>query len=233
MLKFPRCLAFTAVIAGAFSVTPAAAQQELKLSMANGRVTLVARDVPVRQILAEWARIGDTRIVNGDKLMGPPVTLELVDYPEGRALDLILRQAAGYMAAPRPANSAGASVYDRIMILPTSRPPAVTAVATPPAYNRNLMPQPMPQPVEDDDREPADQGAVPPPGMVPQGMPFPGQPPLPGAQQGPQQQQPVFTAPRPGMVPPPTPQPGAPNPYAPPGTRPQVPPGRPGGQEGA
>jgi hypothetical protein len=217
---------FTAAVASIFTVAPAFAQQ-LQLSMANGRVTLVARDVPVRQILAEWARIGDTRIVNGDKLVGPPLTLELVDYPEGRALDLILRQAAGYMAAPRPANAPGASLYDRIMILPTSRPPAVTAVATPPPYNRNFMPQPMPQPVEDDDREPGDQGPVPPPGIVPQGSPFPGQPPLPGAQQGQPQQQPVFTAPRPGMMPPAT-QPGVPNPYAPPGTQPQ--PRRPGGE---
>jgi hypothetical protein len=227
MLKFPRCLVFTAAVAGALTATPAAAQ-ELKLSMANGRVTLVAREVPIGQILAEWARLGDTRIINGEKLMGR-VTLELVDYPEGRALDLLLRQAAGYITAPRPGNSVGASVYDRIMILPTSRPPAVTAAATPPPYNRNLMPQPMPQPVEDDDREPADQGAVPPAGMVPQGMPVPGQPPLPGAQQGQPQQQPVFTAPRPGMMPPP-PQQGVPNPYAPPGTRPQVPPGRPGSE---
>jgi hypothetical protein len=218
---------FTAAVASIFTVAPAFAQPQLQLSMANGRVTLVARDVPVRQILAEWARIGDTRIVNGDKLVGPPLTLELVDYPEGRALDLILRQAAGYMAAPRPANAPGASLYDRIMILPTSRPPAVTAVATPPPYNRNFMPQPMPQPVEDDDREPGDQGPVPPPGVVPQGSPFPGQPPLPGAQQGQPQQQPVFTAPRPGMLPPAT-QPGVPNPYAPPGTQPQ--PRRPGGE---
>ena len=229
MPKFPRCLLVAAAIAGV-SGTPAAAQ-ELKLTMANGRVTLVARDVPVRQILAEWARIGDTRIVNGDKLMGPPVTLELVDYPEGRALDLVLRQAAGYMAAPRAADAPGASLYDRILILPTSRPPAVTATATPPPYNRNFMPQPMPQPVEDDDREPADQGQQPPSGIVPPpGQPFPGQPPLPGAQP-PAQQQPVFTAPRPGMLPP-APQQGVPNPYAPPGPRQPATPGRPPGGEG-
>jgi hypothetical protein len=229
MPRIPRCLIFTAAVASVLTAAPVSAQSALKLSMANGRVTLVAREVPVRQILAEWARIGDTRIVNGDKLVGPPLTLELVDYPEGRALDLILRQAAGYMAAPRPANSPGASVYDRIMILPTSRPPAVTAVATPPPYNRNFIPQPMPQPVEDDDREPQDQGPVPPPGMVPaQGSPLPGQPPLPGAQPGQPQQQPVFTAPRPGMVPPTT-QPGVTNPYAPPGTQPP-PPRRPGGE---
>jgi len=223
-----------------------AAAQSLKLTMANGRVTLIAQDVPIRQILAEWARVGDTRIVNGDKLVGAPLTLQLVDCPEGRALDLLLREAAGYMAAPRAANQPGVSVYDRIMILPTSRPPAVTATATPPPFNRNLMmPQPMPVPVEDnEDREPGDQGAVPPPGVVPQGMPVPGQPPFPAGVQGQPQQQPVLTAPRPGQLPMPA-QPGVQNPYAPPGavppgamppgtvrpqTQPGVPqPGRPGG----
>ena len=49
--------------------------------MANGRVTLVAKDVTVREILAEWARVGQTRIVNAEKLTGGPVTLEL----DGRA----------------------------------------------------------------------------------------------------------------------------------------------------
>ena len=217
--------------------SPASAQ-DLKLSMANGRVTLVAHDVPLRQILAEWARIGETKIVNGDKLAGPPITLQLVDYPEGRALDLLLREAAGYMAAPRPANSTGASVYDRIMILPTSRPPAVSASATPQPFNRNvnMMPQPMPVPVDDDDGEPNDQGPVPPPGMVPpQGSPVPGVQAVPMGVPGPQQTQPVVTMPRPGQLP--QPQPAAPNPYAPGGVRPPVPgpntrpPG--GGQEGA
>jgi hypothetical protein len=231
MHKITRCLIFAAAAVGAAS---AATAQELKLSMADGRVTLIATDVPLRQILAEWARIGDTRIVNGDKVVGAPVTIELVDYPEGRALDLLLRDAAGYMAAPRPADRPGPSVYDRIMILPTSRPPAATAVTTPAPFNRNLMPQPMPVPVDDDDNEPPDQQPVPPPGMVPQGMPAPGMPP-PGGQfppgQGPQQQQPPMTSPRPGPLPQPQ-QPGVPNPYAPPGTpgaRPQAPPGRPGG----
>ena len=228
MHKISRCLMLVAML----GIASSAGAQELKISMANGRVTLVATDVPLRQILAEWARIGDTRIVNGDKLSGPPLTLQLVDYPEGRALDVLLREAAGYMAAPRGVDQPGASMYDRILILPTSRPPAVTATTTPAPFNRNLMPQPMPVPVDDDDGEPSDQGPVPPPGMVPQGAPVPGAPmpgaqPLPpGVQPGPQQQ-PVFTAPRPGMVPQPQ-QPGVPNPYAP-GARPQNPPGRPPG----
>lgn len=231
MSKYSRCLVVVSavVLIGGFA-SPALAQS-LKLSMANGRVTLIATDVPLRQILAEWARIGDTRIVNGDKLFGPPITLELIDCPEGRALDLVLRQAAGYMAAPRPAGQAGVSVYDRILILPTSKPPTTTATAAPPPpFNRNLMQQPMPVPVDDQD-EPIDQGPVPPPGVVPQGMPVPGVQPYPV---GAPQQQPVMTAPRPGQLPMPQPQapPGI-NPYAPPGSnqRPQLP-GRPGGGPG-
>ena len=39
--------------------------------MQNGRVTLIADNVPLRQILPEWARVGQTKIVNGDKLSGP------------------------------------------------------------------------------------------------------------------------------------------------------------------
>jgi hypothetical protein len=223
MHKISRCLLVVAMLGAASS----AAAQELKISMANGRVTLVATDVPLRQILAEWARIGDTRIVNGDKLSGPPLTLQLVDYPEGRALDVLLREAAGYMAAPRAMDQPGASMYDRILILPTSRAPAATATTTPAPFNRNLMPQPMPVPVDDDDGEPGDQGPVPPPGMVPQGSPMPGAQPLPPGMQP--QQTPVFTAPRPGMMPQPQPQqPGVPNPYQP-GARPQNPPGRPPG----
>jgi hypothetical protein len=222
-----RLIVMAAVVGAA---SPASAQ-DLKLSMSNGLVTLVARDVPLQRLLAEWARVGDTRIVNGDKLFGPPVTLELVDCPEGRALDLVLRQAAGYMAAPRPAGRPGLSVYDRIMILPSSRPPTSTASATPPPFNRNLMTQPMPVPVDDQD-EPVDQGPVPPPGAVPQGMPVPGPQQFPaGVLQG-TQQGPVLTAPRPGQLPQPQAQPPGINPYAPPGTRPQLPPGRPGGGPG-
>ncbi len=207
------------------AAVPATAQQ-LKLAMANGRVTLVAQDVPLRQILAEWARVGDTRIVNADKLAGPPISLQLVDYPEGQALDILLREVAGYMAAPRPANQPGASLYDRVMILPTSKapPPSAVAAAPQPYRNLNVMPQPMPTPVDDQD-EPVDQGPVPPPGTAPQGMPVPGVPPYPVGVQ----QQPVLTAPRPGQLPPPPAPPPGMNPYAPqptatPGPNPYAPP---------
>ena len=114
--------------------------------MANGRVTLVAQDVTVREILAEWARVGQTPIVNGEKLTGTPVTLELTDVPEAQALDTCCVRRR-LRVAPRSAGVAGASVYDRIMILATSRPPVVTASSPAPVHQPPMpqMPQMQPQ----------------------------------------------------------------------------------------
>jgi hypothetical protein len=158
------------------------AYAQLTLAIQDGRVTLDAKNVPARQILAEWARIGGTRVVGAEKLTGSPLTLKLVDMPERQALDIVLRNAAGYMAAPRQASSQpGASAYDRILILATSTPPASTAAARPtttPGVNgpltapgRRLPPRPpgmQPQPVETEepqeqaaDDDPADTGAPP------------------------------------------------------------------------
>jgi len=111
-------------------------EQPVQLQFQDGRVTLRAQNAPVRAILAEWARLGGATIVNGDRVTGPPLTLELTGVPERQALDIVLRSVAGYMLAPRRAAAAGASAFDRIMILPTSvaprnPPPAPAAAARP------------------------------------------------------------------------------------------------------
>jgi hypothetical protein len=201
---------------------------DLRLSIANGRVTIVAQDVTIQQILDEWGRVGQTKVVGAERLTGPAVTLELHDVPEGRALESLLRSASGYIAKPR-SGTVGASSYDRILIMPTSRPPAMSAA--PPSFN-TPRPQPqvvMPNVVVDDDAEP---NGIMPPGIVPGPQQFPGQPPFqPGMQPG--QTMPTLT--RPGMLPAPTPNiPG--NPYQAnpnqPITRPPGMPG-PGGPGGA
>jgi len=112
----------------------AEAQQSVRLEFNDGKVTLSVRDAPLRAILAEWARLGGATVVNGDQVVGQPVTLELTAVPERQALDVLLRGVSGYMIAPRPAGSTGTSVFDRILILPTSTPPrnpAPTAAARP------------------------------------------------------------------------------------------------------
>ena len=60
--------------------------------------------------------------------------------PERQALDIILRNVAGYMAAPRLASSTpGASGYDRILILPTSSV-ATNAAGVAPVPGRSSNP---------------------------------------------------------------------------------------------
>src|SRR5690606_13849819 len=73
----------------------AASAQTVKLEFQNGLVNLTAQNAPVRAILAEWTRLGGTNIVNGDRVTGPPVTLELQGVPERQALDIVLRGVAG------------------------------------------------------------------------------------------------------------------------------------------
>jgi hypothetical protein len=119
-----------------------ASAQGVKLQFNAGQVTLSAQNAPVRAILQEWARLGGATIVNGDRVAGPPVTLELTAVPERQALDIVLRSVAGYIVAPRPAGSQGASAFDRIMILPTSTAPRAPAPAAPAVAGRQPVIRP-------------------------------------------------------------------------------------------
>src|SRR5437667_4502478 len=114
-------------------LTASTAVAEVKVTMQEGRVSIVAKDATVRQILTEWARIGQTKIVNVERIPGGPVTLQLTNVPEEEALDILLRSVSGYMAAPRPTAVANLSRYDRILVMPTivSARPVVAAAAAP------------------------------------------------------------------------------------------------------
>ncbi len=199
------------------TVRPAFA--DLKVEFRDGFVTIDAKNVTVRQILAEWARLGGTRVVNGDRISGAPVTLQLLHVPERQALDVLLRSVSGYLAARRAvASNANASMFDRILVMPTSASPvAAQRPATPaaPGYQgapRGPMPGQIPragmqgpppqiagEPDEDDEPDQGDIVPAPVPPTVSGGGA------QPGADAQPQ------TADRPGSLP------GSPN------TVPQVP----------
>jgi len=171
----------------------AAAQAPLRLQISDGRVTLHAENVPVRTILAEWARVGGTTILNGDRVAGAPLTLELEGVPERRALDIVLRSVSGYVVAARQPGKSGASIYDRIMILPTSvapRNPAPTpAVAGgAPGIIRPGMPRPDDQNDNDDQAAQGNDG-------VPLARPMPLPRPVVGGMPGPMPNPPVAVVP--------------------------------------
>ena len=160
-------------------LSAASASADVQLTMQNGRVTIVAKDASVRQILTEWARVGHTKIVNVERIPGGPMTLELRNVPESQALDVLLRTLSGYITAPRAADAANLSQFDRIIIMPTIASARPAAAAPPPPVFQQ-QPQFTPQaPVVDDDTDderpapnvqmpPAAGGAyVPPPQVAP------------------------------------------------------------------
>ena len=119
-----------------FSSAPAARAASLTLTINNGLVSLDAQDVTVRQILNEWERVGKTRIINGERIAGAPITLKLDQVPEKQALDVILRSIPGYMALPRATMIADGSLYERVLIMATTAQVApLRPQQPPPAYS--------------------------------------------------------------------------------------------------
>src|SRR4029077_13851380 len=88
---------------------------EVQLTIRDGRVSLVAKDATVRQILTEWARIGQTKVVNVERIPGGPLTLQLTNVSEQQALEVLLRSTGGYLLAPRDAVVANLSRFDAII----------------------------------------------------------------------------------------------------------------------
>jgi hypothetical protein len=130
------------------------AHADVRVTMKDGLVTLTATSATVREILAEWAKVGQTRIVNAERIAGTPLTIQLTEVPEAQALDIVLRSVSGYVAAPRTEISPGLSRYDRILVLPTSTPPRnVPAPTPPPSFQPPAFPLPGPDPDLDDERQ--------------------------------------------------------------------------------
>ena len=200
---------FKVVAVAAVTLMAAAPVQagEVVLEFRDGYVTLSAHDAPVQQILQEWSRLGNTRVVNADQVFGGPVTIELRQVSEKKALAVLLRSAAGYIAAPR-AGDGGASRFAQILVMPPSAAPPPRQPSLRPAVVRPpVMPQPMPPVLLDDQDQPVPvdpstgmplQGEVPDDSIVPEGAVDDGNP---------------------GMMPQPSPYPGV-QPYAPPGDPP-------------
>ena len=128
-----------ACIGFAAAARPAAAQ--VHVTMSGGRVTVSAKNATVGQILAEWAKVGQTKIVNPERAGSGVLTIELTNVPEVEAIEIILRSAGGYVLAPRRVETADASRYDRILILPQSSP-----VSAAPRPASAALPQPRPGP---------------------------------------------------------------------------------------
>jgi hypothetical protein len=148
-----------------YPVTPATARK-LELSFANGRVNLVAENVTVSEILAEWSRRGGTVIDNANQLAGGPVSFMFQNQPELEVIQALLRPYAGCIIAPRMPSSPIASAFSRINIVARSTATSAPFVGAPagPAYA---------QPRPDDELPPVMPPGFVPPARIPQGPPTP------------------------------------------------------------
>jgi hypothetical protein len=158
--KIAAAVALLLVLAGS------TASAQVQLTIRNGRVTIVAKDATVRQILAEWARVGQTRIVNAERLPGGPLTLRLTDVPEEQALDLLLRNVSGYMAARRVTADAALSRYDRILVMPTAAPVRQALASAPPVLQQQPVAAQQANDDNADDDRPVTTVVTPPRGPV-------------------------------------------------------------------
>ena len=115
---------------------------DVQLSIRDGRISIVARDATVSQILAEWAAVGQIQIVNGEKIPRDPITIELENVSEQQALDVVLRTASGYIAASRAIAVPNASRFDRIVVVPPSVVPTPPPPGAAPTATRVSAPPP-------------------------------------------------------------------------------------------
>ena len=232
-------------------LTASVSSADVQLQLHDGRVSIVAKDATVRQILAEWARVGQTKVVNVERIPGGPLTIELSNVPEAQALDVLLRSVSGYMAAPRGTTVANLSVFDRIIVMPTAAAPrpAASAAASAPAFQQPQFTPAAPPPDDDADDAPAASVQNPQPPRPPVFNAFPppqvggpGASGVPPVQGQPAQATPTYgatpTAPPsggvavPGMIIPAPPQPGQ-SPSVHPAPQPPGQITRPGGRGGA
>lgn len=97
--------------------TPTAGHLELKFN--NGKVTLIAQGVSVREIMAEWARDCGCLVQGTDRLPpGSTLPVEFDDQPEAVVLESLLRGAGGYLLGPKAPDSHGASMYGSVTVFP-------------------------------------------------------------------------------------------------------------------
>lgn len=170
-MKWTASLVAAAVVVGLAGPSQAG---QVKLEIRAGLVTLDARDATVPQILAEWARVGRTTVVNAEKAPAGPVTLVMTGVPERQALETLLRTSAGFVAAPREADQPSASAYDRIVVMPGLRPAVVPVNTARPATSpmpfmrdHRVMP---PITVGEDEDQPEQQPQASPASAMPAGQ---------------------------------------------------------------
>ena len=119
-MRAPKLLGIALLTAAAGLAAAVPAHAQVLITIHDNGVSLVAKDATLEQILTEWAKVGQTKIVSSEPIPGGPLTLQLTDVPEAQALDILLRALKGYIAVQRASPVAGLSRFERIVVMPTA-----------------------------------------------------------------------------------------------------------------
>ena len=112
-------LAASVAFAAAAPASVQAQQPGVRVTFTDGRVSVIAENATVLDILREWSRVGGSTFVRAEQIPSTErLTLRLENVTETRALEVLLRSAAGYMAGPR--KPAGLSTIGTVVIMPVS-----------------------------------------------------------------------------------------------------------------
>ena len=125
------CSARVTMLITAILLTAATAGADVRVEFHEGRVTVVARNASIQQILTEWARVGGTEVLHAEQMNPAPIAVELNEISENEAPDILLRSAAGYVAAPRRSAVLNRSRYERVLIVAVSTPTSPSAISPP------------------------------------------------------------------------------------------------------
>ena len=92
---------------------------DLQVTFENGRVTIVATEVSIQKILMEWTKVGSTQFVGISSLSRGSLVLKLIEVSELDALRILLRNAAGYVAAPKTTSADEGSRFGKVLVMAT------------------------------------------------------------------------------------------------------------------
>ncbi len=141
--SLPRHVAVFAIALLA-AAAPSSAAGRVRLTIADGRVWLRAEGATLEQILAEWQRVGGTRIDNPSSAPPAAVDLTLSGVSEGQALDILLRDTNVVIVGRTddPPIGAQGSQIERIVLVPQRRAigqldATAKSTAAPPSQQRN------------------------------------------------------------------------------------------------
>ena len=106
-------------LAFAIALCPAIAGAQtprVSLVLDERGVTLDARDATLREVLSEWERVGGMKVLNAEVLGERRVTLQLNAVAEREALDIVLRDLAGYVLGLRAASANALSEFGTLVL---------------------------------------------------------------------------------------------------------------------